>query len=211
LREIVDGECVGACRCVLLSATELISKRARSTTPTSLRFRINNVRSPVERDGRDCHKSSNVPRSLTSFSSIAAPVTARSAKRRGASTCETEMLTLRNRPIHRFAKTETRLSTNLDFPRKSFTIFYFPDRASWLAFGSGDVVARLKDNRGDNSTRDECRSRCAGLTIPRATIHTPFRANCRNRAKERLLQEVRGFASGGYVHVPGAISVSGPG
>jgi hypothetical protein len=37
-------------------------------------FRINNLRSRVEGDGRDCDKSSNVPRSLTGFSSIAAPL-----------------------------------------------------------------------------------------------------------------------------------------
>lgn len=36
-------------------------------------FRINNLRSLFERDLRVCDKSSNVPRSLTGFSSIAAP------------------------------------------------------------------------------------------------------------------------------------------
>jgi hypothetical protein len=43
-------------------------------------FRINNLRSLIERDSRDCDQSSNGPGSLTGFSSIAAPVTARSAK-----------------------------------------------------------------------------------------------------------------------------------
>ena len=36
-------------------------------------FRINNLRPRVGRDSRDCDKSSNVPRSLTGFSSIAVP------------------------------------------------------------------------------------------------------------------------------------------
>jgi hypothetical protein len=37
-------------------------------------FRINNLRTRNDQDFADCDKSSNVPRSLTGFSSIAAPV-----------------------------------------------------------------------------------------------------------------------------------------
>jgi hypothetical protein len=51
---------------------ESISKRAPSTTRTSLHFRINNLRTHNDHDFADCDKSSNVPRSLTGFSSIAA-------------------------------------------------------------------------------------------------------------------------------------------
>ena len=36
-------------------------------------FRINDLQSRVDQDSADCDKSSNVPRSLTGFSSIAAP------------------------------------------------------------------------------------------------------------------------------------------
>ena len=42
-----------------------ISKRAQSTTLTSLRFRINNLQSRLNGDLGDCDTSSNVSRSLT--------------------------------------------------------------------------------------------------------------------------------------------------
>ena len=51
-----------------------LSKRAPSTARTSLRFRINDLRTRNDQAFADCEKSSNVPRSLTGFSSIAAPV-----------------------------------------------------------------------------------------------------------------------------------------
>jgi hypothetical protein len=46
---------------------ESISKRAPSTTRTSLRFRINNLQPRTDRDHDDCDKSSNLARSLASL------------------------------------------------------------------------------------------------------------------------------------------------
>ena len=51
---------------------ESISKRAPSTTRTSLHFRINNLQSRLVRDSGNCDTSPDVPRSLMSASSIAA-------------------------------------------------------------------------------------------------------------------------------------------
>jgi hypothetical protein len=46
--------------------------------------------------------------------------------------------------------TEIRLSTNLDFPRKSFTFYHFSDQAISPVGGSGGaVLAGHRDNRGD--------------------------------------------------------------
>src|SRR5258705_1967470 len=99
------------------------------------------------------------------------------------------------RPHSAVCQTEARLSSHLDFPRKSFTILYFPDRASWLALAPDTLVlARLRDNRGDSSIRDDCRRRCAGLTVPGNRPPDAVPSNCRNPQKERLRQEVRGTA-----------------
>jgi hypothetical protein len=49
----------------------------------------------------------------------------------------------RRRPASDVGGLETRLSTNLDFPRKSFIIFYFPDRASWLALALNALFWRV--------------------------------------------------------------------
>jgi hypothetical protein len=51
-----------------------LSKRARSTTPTSLRFRINGLRAVETNYRRNCVRPPNVPRSLVAFSSVAANV-----------------------------------------------------------------------------------------------------------------------------------------
>ena len=97
-------------------------------------FRINNLRSRIDRDHGDCDKSSNVPRSLTGFSSIAAPLLLPRRNDRGTSNpAKLKCWKLpRNRPVQRFAKTESRLSTTLDSPRNSFHVFDFSDSTIWL-------------------------------------------------------------------------------
>ena len=57
-----------------------LSKRALIDHSDISPFRINDLQSCLKGNIGDCDKSSNVPRSLTGFSSIAAPLTARSAK-----------------------------------------------------------------------------------------------------------------------------------
>ena len=92
---------------------ESISKRARSTTPTSLRFRINNLWSLNVLDSANCDKSSNVSRSLTGFSSIAAPLLLARQNDEAHQSCETEMLETSKSGSTAVCQTETRLSTNL--------------------------------------------------------------------------------------------------
>src|SRR6266850_6775383 len=53
---------------------------------------------------------------------------------------------------------------------------------------------------GTVSIRDDCRRRCAGLTVPGNRPPDALRSNCRNPQKERLRQEVRGLARGERVY-----------
>jgi hypothetical protein len=51
------------------------------------------------------------------------------------------------------------------------------------------VLARLRDNRGDSSTRDECCSRCAGL-VSHATIYqTPSDRTVETGTKDGCLKK----------------------
>jgi len=97
---------------------ESISKRARSTTPTSLRFRINNLWSLNVLDSANCDKSSNVSRSLTGFSSIKPGAGRRRDKR---SRCQRRS---RRTGLPRWKTTRTWLSRELQRahnPRRSLT------------------------------------------------------------------------------------------
>jgi hypothetical protein len=90
-------------------------------------------------------------------------------------------------------ETETRLSSNLDVPRKSFAIFYFPDRARWLVLALEMLFWRVAGTvLGTVPPRDECRRRLGCPSQP-STSRLP-RLNCPNQQKERLHQEVRGSA-----------------
>jgi hypothetical protein len=97
-------------------------------------FTINDLRLRNDREGANCVRPPNVPRSLTGHSSIAAPLLL--ARRRGRGRVSPAALTcwnlLRNRSIRRFAKRKIRLSTIVAFPNKSNHFNDVPDPATWL-------------------------------------------------------------------------------
>ena len=79
-------------------------------------FRINNLRTRNDQNFADCDKSSNVLRSLTGFSSIAAPVLLLYEMADAVNHAELKCWRpLRNRPVQRFAKRKPAPRTSSNF------------------------------------------------------------------------------------------------
>jgi hypothetical protein len=72
MAEVVDGECVGACRCALLSAAGKNFQACAIDHPAISPFRINDLREGNDRDDAICVRPPNVSQSLTGASSLAA-------------------------------------------------------------------------------------------------------------------------------------------
>jgi hypothetical protein len=65
----------------------------------------------------------------------------------------------------RFAQTETRLSSNLGFPSKSYSFLYFPDPASCWRWLRTICFGALRDNRSDSRRREDRARGRAGRPI----------------------------------------------
>src|SRR5438045_6336628 len=129
LREVVDRECLGGISCASARAAGVNFQACLIDRSSISPFRINNLRTRNDQNFADCDKSSNVLRSLTGFSSIAAPVLLLYEMADAVNHAELKCWRpLRNRPVQRFAKRKPARPTDIfDFPDKSFTSRSFPD------------------------------------------------------------------------------------
>jgi len=119
--------------------------------------------------------------------------------------------------VRRFAKkTETGLSSNLDFPRKSFPVFRFCDRATWLPLALKALFgASLRDNRGESpfapkahwsTGRRPCRTTCSSRD--KRDVAGPGRHELdRHKANARLMLKDRNTPVGA-VPAPSGPAVS---
>jgi hypothetical protein len=80
------------------------------------------------------------------------------------------------------------------------------ERVGWRWLWTRCFGASQGQSWGQCSMRDDCRCRCAGLTVPGNRPPAALRSNCRNPQKERLRQEVRGAARSVRVRVDGGVS-----
>src|SRR5262245_53621828 len=89
---------------------------------------------------------------------------------------------------------ETRVSANLNVPRKFFTLFYFFDRARWLMLALDALFWRAAGTiAGAALPCDDCRYRLRRIDWPSPNRPPDGSDGCRNRQQERLLQQVRGL------------------